>query len=140
MADLLTIRTALADQIAEFCPGLRAMPEARDSIQPPVAIVLPGSPLMKFGDTVDGALTINLTILMIISDAATMERSQRALDAYLGIGSGETTSIPNAIHMDPTLGGAVHFCEPLTVTNYGRLEYAGEGYFGARVNVQIGAI
>jgi hypothetical protein len=139
MADILAIRAALASQIGTRT-GLRTMAEARDSISPPVAIVLPGQPLAKFGDTVDGTLTINLIVLIVISDAATSERTQRALDAYLGIGSGETESIPGAIMADPTLGSAVHFCEPMTVSNYGRIDYAGETYFGARINVQIGAI
>jgi hypothetical protein len=140
VADLTAIRVALANQIAAHCTGLRTMAEARDSISPPVAIVLPGNPLATFGSTMDGAVEFNLVILMIISDAATMERSQKMLDAYLGIGSGEVTSIPNAIMADPSLGGAVHYCEPISVTNYNRIEYAGETYFGARLSCRIGAI
>lgn len=140
MADLTTIRDALATQIATHCSGLRTMPQARGSISPPVAVILPGSPLAKYGDTMDGTLTVTLHVLVIISDAATDERTQRALDAYLGIGTGETVSIPNAIMADPTLGGAVHYCEPTTVGSYGRIAYAGEEYFGARISVTIGTI
>jgi hypothetical protein len=144
MADLLAIRTALADQLTSIT-GLRTMADARDSISPPVAIVLPGQPFVKFGDTAQGpsfpgALTVNLIILVIISDAPTLERSQKALDMYLGIGEGPAESIPNAIMNDPSLGGVVDYCEPTTVTNYGRIEYAGQQYFGARCGVTIGTI
>ena len=117
------------------------MAEARDQISPPVAIVLPGNPLVHYGETFDGALTINLNVLMIISDAAPNEKVQRALDAYLGIGGGTTSaSIPAALMADTSLGGAVQWAIPMQVTAYNRIEYAGVDYFGARLAVQIGAI
>lgn len=139
MADFTTIRAALATQITART-GLRTQPDARDSVDPPVAIVLPGQPLVTYGATMDGTLDINLTVLLIISDAQTSERTQKTLDAYLGIGAGETQSIAGAIMADPSLGGAVHFCEPMTVSSYGRIDYSGVTYFGARVNVRAGAI
>jgi hypothetical protein len=105
-----------------------------------VAIVLPGNPLATYGITQDGAVDFNLTILLIISDAATMERNQRALDAYIGIGPGEATSIPDALMLDTSLGGVVHFCEPMTISNYNRVEYAGEIYLGCRLAVKVGTI
>jgi hypothetical protein len=141
VADLTEIRTALAAQIDAHCAGLRTMPQARGSVQPPVAIILPASPLIPaYGQTLDGALAISLNILVVISDAATDERTQRALDTYLGIGTGETESIPNAIMADPSLGGTVHFCEPVSAGSYGRISYAGQEYFGARITVTIGTI
>lgn len=105
-----------------------------------MGVVLPGQPLVTFGATVDGTMTINLTVLLIISDAQPSEKVQRALDSFLGIGAGETQSIAGAIMADTTLGGTVHFCVPMTVSNYGRIQYAGVDFFGARVNLQAGAI
>jgi hypothetical protein len=140
IADIAAIRTALATRIGT-ATGLRTMPEARDMISPPVAVILPGDPLVTYGITLDGAVTIALRILILISDAAPSEKVQRALDAYLGIGAGTTaSSIPAAIMADPTLGGAVHFCEPISVQNYGLVSYAGIDYFGGRINCTIGAI
>ena len=95
---------------------------------------------IAYGNTMDETLTNNLMVLLIISDAAPVEMTQRALNAYLGIGAGETESVPAAILADPTLGGAVHYTEPVSASNYGRIEYAGITYFGARINVVIGAI
>ena len=138
MADLSQMRTALANRVAAGT-GLRVLPEARDQISPPVAVILPGQPVITYGATMDGAFTVNLRVLIIISDAAPDEKVQRALDAYLGIG-GVAGSVAGAIQQDPTLGGVVHFAEAVSAGNYGRIQYAGVGYFGARVEVQLGAI
>jgi hypothetical protein len=140
MADVSTIRAALATQITSVT-GLRTLPEAKDQISPPVGVILPGVPLAKYGDTFEGALTFNLRVLLCISDAAPTEKVQRAIDAYLGIGGGTTAvSIPAALMKDPSLGGAVHWAIPIQISSYGRIEYAGEGYFGGRIDVQVGAI
>jgi len=141
MADIAGARTALAARITTGT-GLRTMPEARDQVSPPVGVILPGQPFIVFGDTMDGALSVNLRVLLLLSDAPPSEKVQRALDAYLGIGTGPSSaiSIAGAIQADPTLNGAVHFAVPLSVDSYGRVEYAGIPYFGARVTVQVGTI
>jgi hypothetical protein len=140
MASLSDIRAALANRIAAGT-GLRVLPEAKDQISPPVAVILPGQPVVVYGATMDGAYVINLRVLIAISDAPPDEKVQRALDAYLGIGvSSGASSIAGAIMADPTLGGVVHFCEPLTVGNYGRISYNNITYFGARLECQIGTI
>lgn len=140
MADLGAVRTALANQITSVT-GLRTLPEAKDQVSPPVAVILPGQPYVSYGATMDGAFTVNLRVLLVISDAAPDEKVQRALDAYLGIGAGVTaSSIPAAIMADPSLKGMVSFAEPMSITTYGRITYNGVGYFGARLDVQIGTI
>jgi hypothetical protein len=140
MASLSDIRNALGARIAAGT-GLRVLPEARDMISPPVAVILPGQPVVTYGQTMDGAFTVNLRILIAISDAAPDEKVQRALDAYLGIGTNAgASSIVGALQQDPTLGGVVHFAEALTAGNYGRVSYNDITYFGARIDVQIGTI
>jgi hypothetical protein len=141
MASLSDIRAALATRITTGT-GLRTLPEARDQISPPVAIILPGQPIVSYGATMDGTFTVNLRVLLAISDAPPNEKVQRALDAYLGIGvsSSSGSSIAGALQQDPTLGGVVHFAEAITAGNYGRISYNDITFFGARVEVQIGAI
>lgn len=138
MASLSDIRTALANRITAGT-GLRTLPEARDQISPPVAVILPGQPVVQYGVTMDGTFTVNLRVLIAISDAPPNEKVQRALDSYLGIGS-VAGSIAGAIMADPSLGGVVHYCEPISAGNYGRISYNDITFFGARVEVQIGAI
>jgi hypothetical protein len=140
MASLSDIRAALGLRITTGT-GLRVLPEARDQISPPVAVILPGQPAVIYGQTMDGAFTVNLRVLIAISDAPPNEKVQRALDAYLGIGTAAgASSIPGAIMEDPTLGGVVHFAEPISVGSYGRITYADVPYFGAHIDCQIGAI
>lgn len=140
MADLVGIRSALASRITTYT-GLRAFGQAPDQITPPCSVVLPGNPLINYSDTMDGTVTINLMVLLIISDAAPVDATQRALDTYLGVGTGSSvTSVPTAIEEDNTLGGLIHYIQAQTADSYGRLEYAGQTYFGARIRCVLGAI
>lgn len=141
MASLSDIRLALATRITDGT-GLRTMPEARDQISPPVAVILPGQPVVTYAATMDGAFTVSLRVLIAISDAPPNEKVQRALDAYLGIGASSSSgsSIAGAIQQDPTLGGVVHYCEAISAGNYGRISYNDVTFFGARIEVLVGAI
>lgn len=139
MADLVAIRNALADRITQYS-GLRAQGQAHDSITPPCAVILPGNPIISYADTMDGAVTINLVVLVIVSDGAPVEATQRALDTYLGVGEPGVVTVPEAIEQDNTLSGLVHFIQAQTATGYGRIEYSGIVYFGARINCIVGAI
>lgn len=139
MADITLIRNSLASQIG-VQTGLRTMAQARDQISPPVAVVVPNDPMVTFGDTMDGALGVNLQVVLMLSDAAPSEKTQRALDAYLGIGAGETESIAAALMTDPTLGGVVQWCIPVSISSYSRVVWNDVVFFGARMNVQIGTI
>ena len=58
---------------------------------------------------------------------------------FLGIG-GEPDSIPAAIAADPTLGGLVQWCVPVSVSSYGLVQWAGVGHMGARLQVQAGGM
>lgn len=149
-ATVTAIRTALANQIQAYCvnPPLRAQAEPLDSGVGPVALVLPSNPFVVYGETfmdtfsdtglVQTALTLNLQVLILISDSSTADREQQQLDAFLGIGlSSQQVSVPMAIQSDPSLGGVVMSCIPTQVTHYGRIEYGDVTYFGARINVQV---
>jgi hypothetical protein len=142
MADFVAIRNALAAQITEFT-GLRCDGQARDQVTPPCSVILPGNPFITYGATLDEAMTASLMVLIIVSDAAPVEKTQRALDAYLGLDHGQDggqSSVPAAILADPSLSGTAEYCEPVSVSSYGRIEYAGVGYFGGRLNLTLGAI
>lgn len=139
MADISAIRTALAASV-QSVTGLRTDGQARDAVTPPCAVILPGAPLMTYAVTMDGCVDINLAVLVIISDAAPAEMTQRALDTYLSTGEGvdPASSVASAIESNNTLGGLIDFIQSVTVGNYGRIEYSGVGYFGARISVIIG--
>lgn len=141
MADLVAIRNALASSITRFT-GLRTDGQARDQVTPPCAVIIPGNPLINYADTMDGTVTINLQVILIISDAAPVDATQRALDTYLGVDQNPVigSSVPEAIEEDNTLGGLVHYIQAVSAGSYGRIEYASVTYFGARISVVVGAI
>ena len=139
MADITAIRTALAASV-QGVTGLRTDGQARDAVNPPCCVILPGSPLMTYAVTMDGCVDMNLNVLVIISDAAPVEKTQRALDTYLSAGASATiASVATAIESNNTLGGLIDYIQSVTVGNYGRIEYSGVTYFGARIAVIIGA-
>ena len=138
--NITAVRDALADSIFSIT-GLRTDGQARDQVTPPCCVIIPGQPYLNYSDTMDGALTCNLVVLVIISDAAPVDATQRALDTYLGVGEDtDATSVPTAIEANNTLDGLIHYIQANTATSYGRIEYAGVTYFGARINCVIGAI
>jgi hypothetical protein len=123
--------------------GLSATGQAPDQITPPMAVIVPGNPLIHYGETFDGSMTLNLRIVIAVSSAPPSPEVQAALNAYLGIGAGpnQALSIPGAIQADPTLGGVTPSgTVPVSAGQYGPIEWAGVQYFGARIDVQVLAV
>ena len=155
MAVIQPSRVALAAQLQANL-GIQAVPNMPAVITPPMMMVIPGSNYIQYGvtmgETADalGAVlgspvsptqsknNIMLTVLICISLAQGYEPMQPALDKLLEP-AGNKGSIPDAIALDETLGGAVDFAIPLDVTGYGLINVGGQDYFGAHMRVQIGA-
>src|SRR5215472_11063580 len=138
MADVTAIRNAIAAAITAGT-GLRADGQAKDQVVPPVAVVLPANPFINYSATMDNTLNLSFVVLLIISDAAPVEKTQRALDTYLGVGSGQAASVADAIEADYNLAGTAHFVSVDSAGAYGRVDYAGQTYFGARLSLTVGA-
>ena len=154
MAVLQPSRVALAAQLQNTLK-IQTLPNMPAVITPPMMMVIPGSTYIQYGVTmgetadalgavlgpVDPVMTKNsimLTVLICISVAQGYEPMQPVLDALLEP-AGNNGSIPNAIALDETLGGAVEFAIPLDVSGYGLINVGGQDYFGAHMRVQIGA-
>jgi hypothetical protein len=135
--DLTAIQNAMAALVTAYT-GLRCDAQARDQVSPPQAVIVPGSPLVVFGDTMDpGSGAVNMTVMLLMGDAPGSDRSIRAMNDYLGVGQGEQTSIAGAIMADTTLAGTADWCVPQSVSSFGRVEWGGIGYWGAKVNFKI---
>jgi len=151
MASVTQVKTALAAQI-QAQTGLVTLPKMADQINPPVAVILPGIPYVKYGLTLGETLIglphhvptpaeLNLVVAVFVSRAPSLERAQDQVDQYLGLEPSDAVkSIPLAIFHDPSLGGIVEFCEPLSVIAYGDVEIAGQTYFQGRISTQIGFV
>jgi hypothetical protein len=154
------IRAALAAQVGLYAyPALRMLAEPEDQINPPVGMVLPGTPYATYSTTLTGATGFGgfigggpasapmsptdfmLDIMLVVSHASTLERVEQNLDAWLGMESdGTAVSVPAAVLRDPTLGGTVSWCEPTTAERPGPLSYNGVEMFGTRIHFSCSAM
>jgi hypothetical protein len=138
MANLKDVVDASVAQIVTGMVGTtiagRTFGYAPDSINPPTAIVLPsqGSPV-TFGVTMDGKDAFNLTIKLLMG-AADERSGQVELMGYLARSG--AASVFAAFAADPTLGGVVSYAIVTQVSNYGDVEWAGQIFFGADLDVE----
>lgn len=133
MASLTSIRSALASTV-DNVPNLRVFSTFQQQINPPAAIIAPQPGQMITFDTIDNSLSYLLRIILLVSYAED-QSSQSTMDALLDSSGGN--SVLGALRADPSLGGQVSFCIPVSVFGYGLLEWAGQTYFGTTIIVQI---
>ena len=152
MADLVQIRAAIAAQVAaNTIPALSTSAEYQNMINPPMLLVFPRPPAVKFGITLgEGQLDASGRPLsptefmfkgaLVVAKSDVMSNTQDYLDQWLGFQStGTNVPVAMAIAMDPTLGGVVEFCETRLVSGYGPIEWQGASYFGAQFEWDVSA-
>ena len=152
MADLVQIRAAIANQVAaNTVPALSTSAEYQSLINPPMLLVIPRPPGIKFGITLgEGQLDATGRPLspteftfkgaLVVAKADVMSNVQDYLDAWLGFQKTSTNvTVAMAIAMDPTLGGAVEYCETRIVSGYGPIDWMGAQYFGAQFEWDVSA-
>lgn len=154
MLNISTVRNALAAQIGSAAyPPLRSLPDIEGQINPPVGIVLPGRPYVKYGVTLEGATgffgnpvlgntispnEFSLDYVVIVAQASTLERVESSLDLWLGMEQdGTAVSITAAVAADPSLNGTVDWCVPSTADPPGPIEWNGLQYFGTRIHFNL---
>lgn len=102
--DIAAIRDGVATRLATVS-GLRVHDTIPDDITPPAAVVQVAS--VKYQEAFAGGLAeVRLRVTLVASKSS--DRSgQNKLDAYLSSGTGQSSSIVDAIEADPTLDGSV---------------------------------
>lgn len=106
--NLQTIRKALADQIrGNIQRGTNVYPHRTVFVLPCITIE-PADPYVAYFATMGpgGDSDIELDLGIHVT-AGQLIDAENVVDAYLSIGSGNSSSIPDAIHKDRTLGGVV---------------------------------
>lgn len=157
MVNITAVRTALASQVGNLAfPALRSLPDLEDQINPPVGIVMPGrAPYVMYASTLAGETgfmgapaagnviaptDFALDYLIVLAKASTIERVESSLDAWLGFEADTAAvSVPAAIMDDPTLGGTVAWCLPVSADPPGPIEWNGLQYFGTRIHLSLSA-
>lgn len=150
----------MANQIGALAyPPLRMAPDIPDQINPPCAVIGPGRQYVSYATTLTGATgfggvlgggpstapasptDFNLDVIILLSKASTQERVEAALDQWLGMeNDGNAVSVAAAVLADPTLGGTVAWCEPVSADSPGPVTWNALEYFGTRVHFQLSAL
>lgn len=135
MADLTSVRNALAAALSGIS-GLRVVPENQSQVNPPMALVLPQPQQVLRFDTLGGGISYLLRIILLVSYVEDLS-SQLLMDSYLA--STGTSSIAAALKANPTLSGAVDYCNVDSVRGYGLMDWAGQQYLGSQLLVTAAA-
>jgi hypothetical protein len=133
MATLSELRAGIATNLATI-PGLRTSPTVPDSVNPPLAVVMPNSINYDTAFARTGGDEYEFLVLVIVGRVD--ERSaQNRLDGYCT--SSGTGSVKTAIEKDKTLGGKAFDCRVTNLRNYNQLNVGDVTYLSAEWVVQV---
>jgi hypothetical protein len=133
MASISELRAGLAANLATIS-GLRTAATVPDQINPPIAVVMPGSITYDISFARMGGDEYEFTVMVIVGRVD--ERSaQNKLDAYCS-GSG-ASSIKAAIESDKTLGGKAFTSRCTSLRNYNQVTVGDVTYLAAEFTVQV---
>jgi hypothetical protein len=133
MASVSELRAGIAANIATVA-GLRTSATVPDSINPPIAVVMPSTITYDTAFARSGGDEYEFLVMVIVGRVD--ERSaQNNLDGYCsGTGS---TSIKAAIERDKTLGGKAFSLRVTSLRNYTQLTVGDITYLSAEFVVQV---
>lgn len=134
-ADIGAIRQALVDQIRNNLDRATNVYRYQTAWALPAVTIEPSDPYISVYETFgpNGLSDIEWDVCVNVT-AAELDDAEAAMDDYLSIGSGNNSSVVDAIHADVSLAGLVESCRCLTV---GAPTVLPVGVLQARLHVQI---
>jgi len=133
MASISELRTGLATNLATIS-GLRTAATVPDSINPPIAVVMPASITYDIAFARTGGDEYEFTVMVIVG-RVDERTAQNRLDGYCS-GSG-ASSIKTAIESDKTLGGKAFSLRVTNLRNYNQVTVGDVIYLAAEFTVQV---
>lgn len=134
--DIGSIRDGLKTRLATVS-GLRTYDTAPDKPEVPAAVVLPDDPFINYHEAMNAGLAILNFRVIVVVNRATVERAQDALDGYLSSGTGESSSLIDAIEADGTLGGNAADVIVDQAGRYGSQRFGTIDYGTAELSVRV---
>lgn len=139
-ATISVVRDALAAKMSEI-DGLRGIAIVDSEINPPVAVVVPGS-ISTRGHTVveydstfaNGSHCYYFTVQIAVSTVVN-RTAQALVDEY--ISPDGTKSIKTVLENDMTLGGLVSWAKVISCSHYGMTNWNSVQYLGASLIVEV---
>lgn len=133
MASISDLRTGIAANLATI-PGLRTSATVPDSVNPPIAVVMPNSINYDTAFARTGGDEYEFIVMAIVGRVE--ERTaQNRLDAYCS-GTG-TESIKAAIEIDKTLGGKAFSLRVTNLRSYNQLTVGDITYLSGEFTVTV---
>jgi hypothetical protein len=133
MATVSELRTGIANNLAAIT-GLRTTATVPDTINPPIAVVMPNTITYDTAFARSGGDEYEFLVMVIVGRVE--ERTaQNRLDAYCS-GSG-AESVKTAIERDKTLGGKAFDCRVTSLRNYQQLTVGDSTFLSAEFVVQV---
>ena len=123
---------ALADQLTTIT-GLRVYDYVPEQVNPPAAVLSLGSGM--YDQDMDGAVTFNVAVLILVSEGQGAERAQTAFQQYLDP-TGDA-SVRAAVYALATLGGAVDDAHLLGWDDPKTFEVGGIAFAGCEITVEL---
>ena len=133
MADYSAIRSGLRTRLATSSTFLQVAATVPDSISPPAAVVMPGTPVVDYSASFNDALQRFIFKVVVFAQRFDEEANQTLLDGLLS-GSGSVRSL---IAGDATLGGAAKTCQVVTADMYGLVEANETEFLGLELTVEV---
>lgn len=126
------LRSGLATRLATIS-GLRTSSFVPDSIDPPVAIVIPST--VTYDTTFARGMDEYEFIVLLLVGRVSDRTAQASMDAYCNPSG--TSSVKAAIEADKTLGGYAFDCRVTSMRNYQQTPVGDQMYLSAEFVVQV---
>jgi hypothetical protein len=133
MAAISDLRTGIAANLATVA-GLRTSATVPDSINPPIAVVMPNSVTYDTAFARSGGDEYEFLVMVIVG-RVDERTAQNKLDDYCS-GTG-ANSIKAAIERDKTLGGKAFSLRVTSLRNYNQLTVGDITYLSGEFVVQV---
>lgn len=134
--NIASIRDGLKTRLATVS-GLRAFDTIPMEFVPPAAVVVPDDPFIDYHEAFKGGLCLVRFRVTLLASRASERTGQDKLDSLLSAGTGQSSSILDAVDGDRTLGGTVSDCVVDEAVDYGTTDVAGNSYWKADLRLRI---
>ena len=133
MADYSAIRDGIKTRLATSSTFIQVADTAPDTISPPCAIVLPGSPVVEYHQAFANGLERFVFTILVLMQRFDVAAQQDLVDSLMS-GAGSVRAL---IEGDLTLGGNAQTCQVMSATSYGAVDFNETTYLGCEWTTEV---
>jgi len=133
MANYSAIRDGLKTRLKTSTVFIQVADTAPDTVSPPCAIVLPGSPVVEYHQAFGNGLERFSFTILVLAQRFDVKANQDLID---GMVSG-SSSVRALIEGDRTLGGNCSDCQVTSASTYGDVSVNETEYLGIEFEVEV---